>query len=246
VKNQATNLLEMCIRGGVPIADDMAMFDFVDPQQVKKDAAKGAEESRLLQQRLDVLEWLQEERLENPFGPMRSAYATEDGDEALPFTNVTADFVGHLDYIMFQEQHFKVEGQLYVPKTFGELNGEDIRKGHLLPSNVWPSDHLAIGARLSFVDAECTTSSDDLQNSLGTKEAAAAQKDSENGIQPGPELADAALFCVPLQEGTSAPPPPQIVPIAHGQRCACGCIPKIPSLFEMAELRKQARLKQKY
>jgi hypothetical protein len=41
------------------------------------------------------------------------------------------------------------------------------------------------------------------------------------------------LFC-----GTDAPP---VLP--HPSRCACGCIPNILSLFEMAELRKQARLK---
>jgi hypothetical protein len=31
----------------------------------------------------------------------------------------------------------------------------------------------------------------------------------------------------------------------HDLRCSCGCVPKIPSLFEMAELRKQHRLKLK-
>jgi hypothetical protein len=33
------------------------------------------------------------------------------------------------------------------------------------------------------------------------------------------------------------------MPGAHFPNCACGCIPKIPSLFAMAEMRKQARLK---
>jgi hypothetical protein len=31
---------------------------------------------------------------------------------------------------------------------------------------------------------------------------------------------------------------------SHGERCACGCVPAIPGLFEMAELRRQAKLKQ--
>lgn len=29
---------------------------------------------------------------------------------------------------------------------------------------------------------------------------------------------------------------------SHGNECQCGCVPKIPSLFQMAELRKQAKL----
>jgi hypothetical protein len=31
-------------------------------------------------------------------------------------------------------------------------------------------------------------------------------------------------------------------PLSHGAVCACGCVPKIRSLFEMAELRRQAKL----
>lgn len=33
--------------------------------------------------------------------------------------------------------------------------------------------------------------------------------------------------------------------LEHPERCACGCIPNTPSLFEMAELRRQHRLKLK-
>jgi hypothetical protein len=44
------------------------------------------------------------------------------------------------------------------------------------------------------------------------------------------------LFC-----GTDAPPQPVVV--VHAPRCGCGCAPNILSLFEMAALRKQAKLK---
>lgn len=33
--------------------------------------------------------------------------------------------------------------------------------------------------------------------------------------------------------------------LPHGERCPCGCVPNVPSLFEMAELRRQYRLSQK-
>ena len=39
--------------------------------------------------------------------------------------------------------------------------------------------------------------------------------------------------------------PPPLVPVqptqAHPVRCACGCVPAVLSLFEMAELRKKAK-----
>jgi hypothetical protein len=53
-----------------------------------------------------------------------------------------------------------------------------------------------------------------------------------------------------IATGIAPPPPPppsSLVqlpnPTGHPDRCRCGCIPNILSLFEMAELRKQARLK---
>jgi hypothetical protein len=33
--------------------------------------------------------------------------------------------------------------------------------------------------------------------------------------------------------------------LPHGKRCGCGCIPPVPSLFEMAELRRQYKLRLK-
>lgn len=212
VKTQATNLLEACIRGGVPVSGDMAMFDFVNVEKIK--ASSG--ESSLLDERLDVVEWLQDEELTNPFGPMTSAYSGINGEETLRFTNVTHDFVGHLDHIFFRDDaSLQVSERLYVPTTFEELNEEGIQNGHLLPSSAWPSDHLAIGCKF--------------EPRLTNFDTGSEEKSSTINLSPE------ALFCAP----TITPPRP----IMHGQRCACGCVPAIPSLFEMAELRKQARLK---
>mmetsp|Transcript_16599 Transcript_16599/g.34247 ORF Transcript_16599/g.34247 Transcript_16599/m.34247 type:complete len:178 (-) Transcript_16599:1423-1956(-) len=72
-----------------------------------------------------------------------------------------------------------------------------------------------------------------------------------SGVPPIPSNDMSELFCMPL--GGAAPPPPITNPQAnepqfpsqqHGQRCDCGCVPAVPSLFEMAEqrkLRKQRR-----
>lgn len=57
------------------------------------------------------------------------------------------------------------------------------------------------------------------------------------------------MFCAPLGTGAANPPPPPPPPPVvmnnkqHAPKCGCGCVPNIMSLFEMAELRKQARLK---
>merc|ERR1712146_58622 len=66
VKNVATGLFEKCIRGGVPVTKDMGMFSHVNVEEVKRSCPTDAQECLLLDQRLDVLEWLQLERLENP------------------------------------------------------------------------------------------------------------------------------------------------------------------------------------
>lgn len=186
VKSQAASLLEACIRGGVPLDKDMAMFDFVKADEIraKSDNNGGSEcpESKLFLERLDVIEWLQDEELTNPFGPMKSVYSEykknstmpddqghddesrADGKEILQeevpllaFTNVTHDFVGHLDHIFVANQNsscnstLEVVQRLYVPTTYGELNNpEEDRNGHLLPSKAWPSDHLAIGAKFTW------------------------------------------------------------------------------------------------
>lgn len=144
VKSQASRLLELCIRGGVPVDGDLGMFDYIDVEKQRKEGGKD-------ENQLDFISWLQSDELENPLPQMASAYATkETGTETLPFTNVTYDFVGHLDYILYQTQAMEVTDLLFVPKTFQELNDLNITNGHLLPSCDWPSDHLAIGCQLSL------------------------------------------------------------------------------------------------
>jgi hypothetical protein len=77
-----------------------------------------------------------------------------DRGELLPFTNVTSHFVNTLDYIFFERQKFALQERLFVPTSFRQMNPEAIHNGHLLPSDVWPSDHVAIGARLLLVSEE--------------------------------------------------------------------------------------------
>jgi hypothetical protein len=55
------------------------------------------------------------------------------------------------------------------------------------------------------------------------------------------DVANAMTYCSALGGNKVPPPPPP--PVVHGERCPCGCVPAVLSLFEMAELRKQARLK---
>jgi hypothetical protein len=253
VKNQATKLLEVCMRGGVPVDQDMAMFDNVDAENVKAESPAGAEETMLLRQRLDVLGWLQDEALTNPFGPLKSAYSREDGEESLAFTNVTADFLGNLDYIFFSKDRLAVKDKLYVPTTLKELNRENVRNGHLLPSNVWPSDHLAVGARLSFADSAAFSTAVVTTVPMPTPqkedvdlapESASTGNDLPLVSTEAASREEVPLFCAPVdsQSAPPPPPPPQPTSIMHGQRCGCGCVPNILSLFEMAELRKKARL----
>ena len=248
MKNQATKLFKTCIRGGVPVAKDLALFDFIDVEQVRKEPGEDESDDdgirSLPNQRLDILDWLQQERLENPLGRMQSAYVREDGVEGLPFTNVTASFVGHLDYI-FHDKSFQVEKRLHVPTTFVELGGRnaDVRNAHVLPSNIWPSDHLAIGAVLSLsTDSEqplaesmSSPSSKSIPSEVKPTSIAAETANPTKSVPP-PVIED--LFCSPLN-GASPPPPPPPIQQQHGERCDCGCVPNVMSLFEMAEMRKR-------
>jgi len=57
------------------------------------------------------------------------------------------------------------------------------------------------------------------------------------------------IICASAADGRAHPPPVMQIASssrakAHPPKCACGCVPNIPSLFEMAEMRKQAKLKQ--
>jgi hypothetical protein len=40
VRTQATKLLEICIKGGVPIGDDLGIFDFMDVEKIRKGKAR--------------------------------------------------------------------------------------------------------------------------------------------------------------------------------------------------------------
>lgn len=248
VKSQATRLFELCLRGGVPIKGGLHMFDFVNVQQER---AKGLDEDGFELEHLDVTDWLKDGSLTCPI-PLESAYTQRDGDnvtmfrESLPFTNVTHDFVGALDYIFYDPNHFVPTEQLYVPASFKELNGRKLQNGHLLPSMDWPSDHLAVGVQLELKlnssGNDNRRSKDEAEsmpngNGSGITNAQVVTSVSEMDESSAPN-SEVLTFCAPL--GTGAPVPP---PSEHPTRCACGCVPKILSMFEMAELRKQARLK---
>ncbi|KAL7518345.1 hypothetical protein ACHAWX_003186 [Stephanocyclus meneghinianus] len=181
VFTQATKLFRLCLRGGVNvihgnlvgennIKEVMGAFDFIDVENERRywesDRDRGEED-------LAVIEWLREAKLSNPFH-LRSAYcANSDGEtstfhsprESLPFSNVTSEFVGLLDYLFYEHNKFEQAARLRVPISFREMNTYSIPRGHLLPSNIWPSDHLAVGAQLRLKEAIKST------KSMVTKEA---------------------------------------------------------------------------
>jgi uncharacterized protein with PIN domain len=243
VKTAATRLFELCVRGGVPVRKDLPVdhiFQHVDVEKLRKEGWDPNEPGGdLLQQRLDVIEWLKNEHLECPL-PLESAYArkvSKDGGETwsvvgeiLPFTNVTADFVDTLDYIFFDRRYARVTERLYVPTSFAELSdGRTFANAHLLPSDVWPSDHLAIGARVEF------------KPTIDEATAPGVEHESEDKSRIAQETADSLEYCFSANSTDGIPSLP-VLSSAHGPRCSCGCVPNIPSLFEMAEMRKQAKL----
>ncbi|KAL7530412.1 hypothetical protein ACHAXR_003484, partial [Thalassiosira sp. AJA248-18] len=221
---QATKLLRLCLRGGVGVKDEMVIdekkrkvimgaFDFVDVAKEREKDSIGSETNA----ELSVIEWLREEKLSNPF-KLRSAYA-ELGD-TLPFTNVTKEFVGCLDYLYFEPLQFDQIGKLDVPKSFKDMNASGAYQGHLIPSDIWPSDHIAVGARLRLK-----------QNKMidGNTKNGMTGVATSNGKSIGFNDKSATKAVTELP--------------AHSTKCACGCVPQILSLFEMAELRKKAREK---
>ena len=70
--------------------------------------------------------------------------------ESIQFTNVTSEFVGLLDYVFYEPSKFEQVSRLFVPTSLKTMNHNATVGGHLLPSNAWPSDHIAVGARLAF------------------------------------------------------------------------------------------------
>lgn len=101
---------------------------------------------------LHVEEWLKKAFiLKCPF-QFKSSYAdpAKAGQEVVPFTNVTNDFVGCLDYVLYTPKCLRPIKRLRLPESLDELKG---RRGNscLIPNEVWPSDHLAVGAELVFL-----------------------------------------------------------------------------------------------
>lgn len=261
VKSQASRLYQLCLQAGVPIRPPMEehMFEHIDVENERRKgwdwSAKGSE---LLKLRLQVTEWLKDSQLTCPVENLLSAYKDEtlETGESLPYTNVTSDFEGTLDYIFFGEKHFAQTDRLYVPTSYDELTGDNhIRNGHLLPSDCWPSDHLAIGAKLtlrSSTKAKAKEASNDDNNKTSEKKITHQMPIHQQAPPPPP----GAMFCAPTATGAMPSAiPPQLMQLAtgsapaqgqagdHPQRCDCGCVPNILSLFEMAELRKKARQK---
>lgn len=157
---QATKLFKLCLGGGVEVDIDkpidekkrkeiMGAFDFVDVEK---------EQGSNLDSELTVIRWLRDNKLSNPYH-LESAYKVADDNnvkvgqsprEAIQFTNVTSEFVGILDYVFFEPSKFEKVANLYVPTSLKAMNHNRMVGGHLLPSNAWPSDHLAVGAQLAF------------------------------------------------------------------------------------------------
>mmetsp|Transcript_35191 Transcript_35191/g.75981 ORF Transcript_35191/g.75981 Transcript_35191/m.75981 type:complete len:703 (+) Transcript_35191:95-2203(+) len=229
---QATKLLKMCLRGGVGLKDErnpdaqkrketMGAFDFVD---VEKERQSGDATSKKTPQELAVIEWLREKKLSNPFH-LRSVYAAQRGDNArgdLPFTNVTKEFVGCLDYVYFEHEQFDQTCKLKVPTSFREMNPSGDGQGHLIPSDIWPSDHIAVGARLRLKQQTKTDGKNE-------REVSKANASTERTTDTKKAKASNDLDR----------------PEAHPDKCACGCLPKILSLHEMAVLRKKYRERKK-
>lgn len=209
VKDAAIHLLRLCTRGGVPVEGDLDFFDYDDSEEDKSIGAKVQANMRKLGGVKEVMHWLKDPCLSNPFA-LCSAYGDQNSNlkcELIPFTNVTSGFVGLLDYIFYEDKSLVQISRLRVPKSFADLNREGLHNGHLLPSSCWPSDHLCLGAsfRLDFRKVDRSTAS----------------------------LNSTAIPSAFVPEHLS----PQV-------GCSCGCVPKVLSLFQMAELRKQSKIRQ--
>jgi uncharacterized protein with PIN domain len=290
VKTTATRLLEICLRAGVPYAGSLGIFDQLSAEKLLTEGWDVPESN--LEPRLKVIEWLKCENTECPFR-LESAYAKRDSNasllgELLPFTNVTDDFVDTLDYIFFDARKMELTHRLYVPQSLNNLNSSSIARGHLLPSSLWPSDHLAVGSRFVLNESSSTqiehtdapipriakaslqrgkdeNSSADIttlefcQPIYSSTEDQLSLAGSQSGDAPASRV-PVLEFCQPVALTGEEPTTPSdvvqpiqphnngvLLPenVTHDSRCACGCVPKIPSLFEMAELRRQAKLRSK-
>jgi len=161
-------------------------------------------------------------------------------------------------------------GQLYVPKSFRELNTSGIKNGHILPSDIWPSDHLAIGARFRIKGGgQNTVVTMPNMNMAGSgmlcmftnetdeKTTQLPQSQLVNGVEventklnssttkESQASDDKASKIMGIPQAPPAITANPLLPTAHGQRCDCGCVPNVLSMFEMAALRKKYREEQK-
>jgi len=151
VKEQAARLFKLCLRAGILTHGPLHMFDFINVEEERK---QPLELDVNLKATVEVVDWLKQIDLKCPL-ELESSYALRDEagasiGECKPFTNVTHDFVGFLDYVFYNKQHLELSGRLNIPGSFKELNENREFNAHLLPSDVWPSDHLAVGAQFSI------------------------------------------------------------------------------------------------
>ena len=307
VKDACSRLLTICLRGGVQIKGQPDFFAHVDYDgerligQTERLKALADGTGRGKGRIEEVLSWLKDKKLQNPYC-LKSAYASEVDGESLPFTNVTSDFVGTLDYILFEDSKNELRqvGRLAVPTNFQTLNTTGVSGGHLLPSQNWPSDHLCIGAKFVLEVRQYQSGASQrkgIQSAYappGIESNLMFQTKQSKGIQSAyvpPGFESQMMFQRKRSKGIkSAYVPPGVAnkmmvqlskkksiqsayvpPGVESQMlyksnqseerksadvsedteehlepypgCDCGCVPKVLSLFQMAELRKKARLK---
>lgn len=297
VKDLCTHLLRLCLRGGIDIEGHPDFFSHVDYDEEKNigKQQKLQKENRTICDNgtEEVLGWLKNSKLCSPFS-LRSSYANvtqgEVDGEILPFTNVTSDFVGALDYILFETTLQQV-GRLKIPTDFKTLNKSKVTNGHLLPSDEWPSDHLCIGSQFllksyfknprSSDSVESKSSipraykyvPEDLLQSRNIFPATKSTGKNPNGNIPKAQESNSSIpsayvpedllssnIYFPSIKSKQANRDANIPEVKENHPnvdvskdveehlcpqlgCECGCVPKILSLFQMAELRKQARAK---
>jgi hypothetical protein len=253
VKDNCTHLLKLCLRGGIRVEGQPLFFSHIDYDAERK---VGEDNRSRNGERSDggtdeVLGWLQESKLQSPFS-LKSSYATEmngkvDG-ELLPFTNVTSDFVGALDYILYEQNDLEQIGRLKIPTDFRTLNATALRNGHLLPSDIWPSDHLCIGSQFSLqtlpIEEESKQGLDSTSSSIPSTYISSGT--TSNTRIPSAYVPPGTTSNTRIPSAYVPPGTINNTRDKHSEPvlgCECGCVPKILSLFQMAELRKAHRKK---
>jgi 2',5'-phosphodiesterase len=95
---------------------------------------------------------------------LKSPFSLNSADDMVPeFTNYVKGYQGLLDYVWYDRDHIQVKSTVPCP-TKEELKG-------FLPSEQFPSDHLAVVADLEFVDRDVVAANGEVDTSM-----------SENGI----------------------------------------------------------------